>query len=275
METVVIGVPIDQVSVLGGDSAISPYGSGAWASRGTVTGGEAALRAGTMLKENILALASAITQTPADVLKIINGEVINTRTRQGVISLADIGRVGHFRQDTLPPDFDVQLSVTASFVANDKLYYMANGAQASYVEVDCETGFLTMLGQWAVDDCGRIINPLLVDEQVRGGIVQGIGAVLFEECAYSEDANLLNGTMADYLIPMAREMPDILVEHVETPELSTRLGAKGVGEGGLIGAMGSVWVAVNDALKPLGAKIRHQPFTPERILDALARARDG
>jgi len=141
---------------------MSPYGSGAWASRGTVTGGEAALRAATMLKENILALASAITQTPADVLKIINGEVINTRTRQGVISLADIGRVGHFRQDTLPPDFDVQLSVTASFVANDKLYYMANGAQASYVEVDCETGFLTMLGQWAVDDCGRIINPLLV-----------------------------------------------------------------------------------------------------------------
>jgi carbon-monoxide dehydrogenase large subunit len=259
--------------VSGGDSAIGPYGGGAWASRGTVIGGEAALRAGTMLKENILALASAITQMPVDALSIMNAEVINTQTRQGVISLADIGRIGYFRQDTLPRDFDVQLSVTASFVANDKVYYMANGVQASYVEVDCETGFIKMLGQWAVDDCGRIINPLLVDEQVRGGIVQGIGAVLFEECVYSEDANLLNGTMADYLVPMAREMPDILVEHVETPELSTRLGAKGVGEGGLIGAMGSVWVAVNDALKPLGAKIRHQPFTPERVLDALARAR--
>jgi carbon-monoxide dehydrogenase large subunit len=267
-----VGLSVDQVSVSGGDSAMGPYGSGAWASRGTAIGGEAALRAGTMLKENILALASAITQTPADVLTIINGEVINTQTRQGVISLADIGRIGYFRQDTLPRDFDVQLSVTASFVANDKVYYMANGVQASYVEVDCETGFIKMLGQWAVDDCGRIINPLLVDEQVRGGIVQGIGAVLFEECVYSEDANLLNGTMADYLIPMAGEMPDILVEHVETPELSTRLGAKGVGEGGLIGAMGSVWVAVNDALKPLGTKIRHQPFTPERVLDALTRA---
>lgn len=268
-----VGVSIDQVSVSGGDSAMGPYGGGAWASRGTVIGGEAALRAGTMLKENILALASAITQTPADTLTITNGEVINIQTRQGVISLAEIGRIGYFRQDTLPRDFDVQLSVTASFVANDKVYYMANGVQASYVEVDCETGFIKMLGQWAVDDCGRIINPLLVDEQVRGGIVQGIGAVLFEECVYSEDANLLNGTMADYLVPMAREMPDMLVEHVETPELSTRLGAKGVGEGGLIGAMGSVWVAVNDALKPLGAKIRHQPFTPERVLDALARAR--
>ena len=88
---------------------------------------------------------------------------------------------------------------------------MANGVQASYVDVDCDTGFIRILGQWAVDDCGRVINPLLVDEQVRGGIGQGIGAVLFEECVYSEDANLLNGTMADYLVPMANEMPDIVV----------------------------------------------------------------
>ena len=269
-----VGVLIDQVGVTGGDSSISPYGGGAWASRGTAIGGEAALRAGTLLKQNILSLAGAITQTPADALTIADGQVINTRTGKNVISLADIGRIGYFRQDTLPRDFDVQLSVSASFVANDKMYYMANGVQASYVEVDCETGFIKVLGQWAVDDCGRIINPLLVEEQVRGGIVQGIGAVLFEECIFSDDANLLNGTMADYLVPMAEEMPDILLDHVETPEASTRLGAKGIGEGGLIGAMGSVWVAVNDALKPLGAKVRHQPFTPERVLDALARARE-
>jgi carbon-monoxide dehydrogenase large subunit len=145
-----VGLSVEQVSVTGGDdSAISPYGGGAWASRGTAIGGEAALRAGIMLKRNILALASAITQTPADALTIAVGEVINTRTGQAVISLADVGRIGYFRQDTLPADFDVQLSVSASF--------------------------------------------------------------------------------------------------------------------------GSVWVAVNDALKPLGAKIRHQPFTPERILDALVR----
>ncbi len=269
-----VGVVIDQVSVTGGDSSISPYGGGAWASRGTAIGGEAALRAGTLLKQNILSLAGAITQTPAEALSIADGQVINTRTGKSVISLADVGRIGYFRQDTLPPDFDVQLSVSASFVANDKMYYMANGVQASYVEVDCETGFIKVLGQWAVDDCGRIINPLLVEEQVRGGIVQGIGAVLFEECIYSDDANLLNGTMADYLVPMADEMPDIFLDHVETPEASTRLGAKGIGEGGLIGAMGSVWVAVNDALKPLGARVRHQPFTPERVLDALARARE-
>jgi carbon-monoxide dehydrogenase large subunit len=110
---------------------------------------------------------------------------------------------------------------------------------------------------------------------VRGGIVQGIGAALYEECIYDEEANLQNGTLADYLIPMADEMPDIIVAHVETPETSTQLGAKGIGEAGLIGAMGAVWVAVNDALKPLGAKILHQPFTPERVLDAIARARSS
>ena len=250
-----MGVSIDQVSVIGGDSAISPYGGGAWASRGTAIGGEAALRAGTMLKQNILALAGAITQTSAEALDVADGQVVNTRTGQTVISLADVGRIGYFRQDTLPSDHDPQLSVSASFVANDKLYYMANGVQASYVEVDCDTGFIKVLGQWAVDDCGRVINPLLVDEQVRGGIAQGIGAVLYEECIYSDDANLLNGTMADYLIPMSDGVPDIVVAHVETPEASTKLGAKGIGEAGLIGAMGAVWVAVNDALKPLGAKV--------------------
>jgi carbon-monoxide dehydrogenase large subunit len=268
-----VGISVGEVGIIGGDSAISPYGGGAWASRGTAIGGEAALKAGLQLKQNILALAGTITQTPADGLDIVAGQIINTQTNRTVISLAEVGRIGYFRQDTLPPDFDVQLSVSRSHVANDKLYYMANGVQASYVEVDCETGFIKLLGQWAVDDCGRVINPLLVDEQVRGGIVQGIGAVLFEECIYSEDGNLLNGTMADYLVPMSDEMPDIHVAHVETPESSTRLGAKGIGEGGLIGAMGAVWVAVNDALKPFGAKVMHQPFTPERVLDALARAR--
>jgi carbon-monoxide dehydrogenase large subunit len=268
-----VGVAVEDVGVLAGDSAISTYGGGAWASRGTAIGGEAALKAGAMLKRNILALAGAITQTPIEALDIAGGNVTHAQTGRQVISLAEVGRIGYFRQDTLPPDFEVQLSVTASHVANDKLYYAANGVQGSHVEVDCETGFIKVLGQWAVDDCGRIINPLLVDEQVRGGIVQGIGAVLYEECIYGADGNLLNGSMADYLVPMADEMPDIHVAHVETPEASTRLGAKGIGEGGLIGAMGALWVAVNDALKPLGARILHQPFTPERVLDALARAR--
>jgi carbon-monoxide dehydrogenase large subunit len=268
-----IGVSSDAVSVMAGDSTISPYGGGAWGSRGTAIGGEAALKAGQRLRQNILSVAGAITQNPAEALDIVDSKVVNRKTGMSLITLAEVGRIGYFRQDTLPPGCDVQFSVSASHApANTQMLYMANGVQGSYVEVDCETGFIRVLGQWAVDDCGRVINPLLVDEQVRGGIVQGIGAVLYEECIYSEDGNLLNGTLADYLVPMADEMPDIHVAHVETPEASTQLGAKGVGEAGLIGAMGAVWVAVNDAIKPLGAKITHQPFTPERMLDALARA---
>lgn len=268
-----IGVPYDDVGIIAGDSTISPYGGGAWASRGMAIGGEAALGAGRKLKANILELAGAITQTPPHDLDIVVGQVVNRKTTMSVASLADVAKIGYFRQDTLPADFDVQLSVSHSFTANAQMCYLANGVQASYVEIDCETGFIKMLGQWAVDDCGRIINPLLVDEQVRGGIAQGVGAVLFEECMYSPEGYLQNGTMVDYLVPMAGDLPDIVVEHVETPERTTKLGAKGVGEAGLIGAMGAVWVAVNDALAPFGTAITHQPFTPERVLDALARGR--
>ncbi len=266
-----VGVSYEDVGVIAGDSTISPYGGGAWASRGMAIGGEAALGAGHKLKANILDLAAAITQTSAEQLDIAGGQVVNKKTEMAVISLADVAKIGYFRQDTLPADFDVQLSVSHSFAANAQMCYLANGVQASYVEVDCESGFIKLLGQWAVDDCGRIINPLLVDEQVRGGIAQGVGAVLFEECMYSPEGYLQNGTMVDYLVPMAGDLPDIFVEHVETPEAATELGAKGVGEAGLIGAMGAVWVAVNDALTPFKAAITHQPFTPERVLDALAR----
>ncbi|HUA50991.1 MAG TPA: xanthine dehydrogenase family protein molybdopterin-binding subunit [Candidatus Sulfotelmatobacter sp.] len=264
-----IGVPIDAIEMMSGDSAVSPYGGGAWASRGMAIGGEAALKAAAALKENILAVAASITQTPAAELDIAAGQVVNRLTRGAVISLADVGKIGYFRQDTLPKDLDVQLAVSRSHVPNHQAYYTANGAHGVHLELDPETGFITLLGFWAVDDCGRLINPLLVDEQVRGGVVQGIGAALYEECIYDADGNLVNGTMADYLAPMAAEMPDIHVAHVESPEATTQLGAKGIGEAGTIGAFGALSVGVNDALRPLGAHIAHQPFTPERVLDAI------
>jgi carbon-monoxide dehydrogenase large subunit len=270
-----LGVAVDDVDIIAGDSAISPYGGGAWASRGMAMGGEAALKAAVALRANILALAGAITQADPSDLDIVDGAIVNRRTRMATISLADVGRIGYFRQDTLPPDFEVELAVTRSHVANNQLYYSANGVNAVHLEIDADTGFLKLLDIWAVDDCGRVINPLLVDEQVRGGIAHGIGATLYEHCVYGEDGQLQNGTMADYLVPMAVEMPDIVVAHIETPERSTLLGAKGVGEAGTIGAMGAVWVAVNDALRPLGATVDRQPFTPERILDAVGAARSG
>ena len=159
---------------------------------------------------------------------------------------------------------------TRHYRVTDVPFVFTNAAMAAYVEVDIETGFVTMLRFWAVEDCGRVINPRLVDEQIRGGIVQGIGGALYEECVYSKDGQLLNASMADYLVPMAAEMPDITIEHIATPTKTSNLGAKGAGEAGTGGAPGALMNAVNDALRPHGGSITEQPMTPERILKALS-----
>ena len=270
-----VGVDIDDVAMIGGDSAISTYGGGAWASRGIAIGGEAALKAARNLAQNILCVAAAITQTQPESLRIVRGQIYNRHSDAPVITVAEVAKIGYFRQDTLPPDLDVQFSVTRSHVANNASYYMGHGAHGAYLEVDSSTGLIKLLNYWAITNCGRVINPLIVDDQVRGAIVQGIGSVLYEECIYDEHGSLVNGTLADYLAPMAYEMPDIYVEQIETPERTTQLGAKGVGELGLTGAMGALWVATNDALRGLGATIADQPFTPERVRNAVASRRTG
>ena len=150
-------------------------------------------------------------------------------------------------------------------------FAFTNGIQACLLEVNPETGFVTLLKYWAVEDCGTVINPQLVDEQIRGGIVQGIGGALFEHCVYDAGGQLINGTMADYLVPMAVEMPDMEIDHVVTMTESSELGAKGAGEAGTAGAPAAVMNALNDALAHLGASVAAQPFTPERILKALGK----
>jgi carbon-monoxide dehydrogenase large subunit len=132
-----------------------------------------------------------------------------------------------------------------------------------------------LLKHWCVEDCGTVINPQLVDEQLRGGIVQGIGAALFEHCLYSADGQMRNGSMADYLVPLAAEMPDIVIAHVETPTQTSALGAKGAGEAGTAGAPAAVMNAINDALAPFNARVTTQPATPECILHALGRVRSA
>ncbi len=146
-----------------------------------------------------------------------------------------------------------------------------NGIQASLVEIDAATGIVRCVQHWVVEDCGRIVNPLLVDEQIRGGVVQGIGAALFEACRYDHAGQLLTTTLADYLLPMAGEMPDITVAHVETPYSGSTLGAKGAGEAGTCAASAAVLNAVNDALAPHGGSISITPITPERVLEVLGR----
>ena len=264
-----VGVSIHQVRVRTGDTDTIPYGGGTWASRGAGIGGEAVLLAGMALRENILKIAGAMLQIDSSQLNVKNGKVVDRLTQQEKIPLSEVGRVGYYRTDTLPRDLHAELTVTRHYSQKDYPFIFTNGVQASYVEVDVHTGFVKLLKHWAVEDCGRVINPMLVDEQMRGAIVQGIGGALFEECLYDSQGQMINGNMADYLVPMASEMPDIEVAHVQTPTKSSLLGAKGAGEAGTAGAPGAVVNAINDAIAPFGVHNFDQPVTPEKLLKTL------
>jgi CO/xanthine dehydrogenase Mo-binding subunit len=266
-----VGISIDKTRIITGDTGVTPYGGGTWASRGAGIGGEAVLQAGRALRSNILDIAAAILKMDKAELDVFDNHIINRLSREKKIPLEELGRVAYFRPDTLPLDFQSELTVTRHYTPRQYGFTFTNGIQASYVEVDPDTGFVRLLKHWCVEDSGTVINPMLVDEQLRGGVVQGIGAALFEECLYSPDGQLLNGNLADYLVPMAGEMPDIVCAHIETPTLQSQLGAKGVGEAGTAGAPGAVMNAINDALLPLKARVTAMPFTPERILKALGK----
>jgi aerobic carbon-monoxide dehydrogenase large subunit len=267
----VLGVSMEKVRVILGDTDQTPYGGGTWASRGAGIGGEAALQAAKVLRRNILKVAAAILQSTPTELDIANDAVVNAADRTPRIELRELARIVYFRPDTLPPGIQPELMATRHYVPRNYPFAFTNGIQASWLEVDTDTGFVKLLKHWVVEDCGTIINPQLVDEQVRGGVVQGLGAALFEKCIYDERGQLTNANMADYLVPMSGEMPDIDVGHVVSPTTESELGAKGAGEAGTAGAAAAVSNAVNDALAPFGAVITEIPLTPQLILTALKR----
>ncbi|HBF53174.1 MAG TPA: carbon monoxide dehydrogenase, partial [Afipia sp.] len=267
----VLGVSMERVRVILGDTDNTPYGGGTWASRGAGIGGEAALQAAKVLRNNILDVAAAILQAkPAD-LDIVDNAVVDVQGGQQRIELHELARIVYFRPDTLPPGFQPELMATRHFVPREYPFAFTNGIQASWLEVDPRTGFIKLLRHWVVEDCGTIINPQLVDEQIRGGVVQGLGAALYEHCIYDERGQLTNANMADYLVPMSGEMPDIDVGHIVSPTLDGELGAKGAGEAGTAAAAAVVANAVNDALSPFNVTVTEIPLTPRVILTALGR----
>lgn len=267
----VLGVSMERVRVILGDTDQTPYGGGTWASRGAGIGGEAALQAAKILRKNILDVAAAVLQSSPTELDIANNAVVNSRDGAPRMELRELARIVYFRPDTLPPGIQAELMATRHFVPREYPFAFTNGVQASWLEVDTDTGFVKLLKHWVVEDCGTLINPQLVDEQIRGGVVQGLGAALFEKCIYDERGQLTNANMADYLVPMFGEMPDIDVGHVVSPTAESELGAKGAGEAGTAGAAAAVTNAVNDALKPFGAIITEIPLTPQIVLTALRR----
>jgi carbon-monoxide dehydrogenase large subunit len=267
-----LGVDRETVHVITGDTDVTPYGGANWACRGAGIGGETAFQAAKKLKENVLTVAAAILQAKVSELDIQNAQIIDAATGTVRIALSDVARICYFRSDTLPADVSPQLTVAHHYSPKGFPFAFTNGVQGCHVEVDIETGFTKIIDVWVVEDCGRIINPMLVDEQVRGGAIQGLGAAFFEECRYSDTGQLENGSLADYLVPMAYEMPDIKIAHVETPTRDTELGAKGCGEAGTAAASAAAMNAVNDAMAPLGAHVSQIPMTPQRLLRALGHA---
>ena len=266
-----VGVPPERLKIITGDTEHTPYGGGTWASRAAGIGGEAVAQAGRALRLQILDAAAAMLQEDATRLDIRGGVVVDSQSGAERIGLDEIGRICYYRPDTLPDGFQSELVATRHYVPRKFPFAFTNGAQASWLEVDVETGFITLLDHWCIEDCGTVINPLLVDEQIRGGVVQGIGGALWEECAYDDAGQILNANMADYLTPMAAELPDIECGHAVSPTTDSDLGAKGAGEAGTCGAPAAVMNALNDALSPFAVTLSDMPFTPQKILRALGR----
>ena len=266
-----VGVPPDRLKIVTGDTEHTPYGGGTWASRAAGIGGEAVAQAGRALRQQILRAAAVMLQEEAENLDIQGGVVVDRATGAERIGLDEVGRVCYYRPDTLPDGFQSELVATRHYVPRQYPFAFTNGAQASYLEVDVETGFISLLDHWCIEDCGTVINPLLVDEQIRGGIVQGLGAALWEQCVYDSDGQMLNATMADYLVPMAAELPDMRCGHAVSPTSESDLGAKGAGEAGTCGAPAAVMNALNDALAPFAARLTDMPFTPQKVLRALGK----
>jgi len=265
------GVAVENVRVILGDTDATPMGGGVWGSRGTGICGEAALQAGKALRSNILSFVARLRDSEASLYDIRDGIVVDAANGAEVMTLETVARTAYFRTDQVPKDFQPELAVTRSYAQKTYSGAFTNGIQASYLEIDPETGFIRLLGHWVVDDCGTVINPLLVDEQIRGACVQGLGAALYEQCLYDTQGQLLNGSLMDYRVPMAGEMPDITVGHAVTPTATSELGAKGAGEAGTAGASAAVLNAVNDALRPLSAQVFEIPITPGRLLHALGK----
>lgn len=267
-----VGVAPEAVRVEAGDTQAAPHGGGAWASRGAAIGGEAAWGAGRALRAQLLEAAAALLQAEPGSLDIRAG-VVTDASGAARMTLAELGTLMLFRGHEMPQGVTPSLSAAFHYRREEDVTLANNGVQAALVEIDGETGLVRVLRHWMVGDCGRVLNPLLVDGQYRGGVAQGIGEALLEACRYDEESGqFLSGTLADYLLPMATDIPDIELAHVETPYAGSAVGAKGAGESGTCGAPAAILNAVNDALLAAGGgAVTELPIHPVAVLRALGR----
>jgi carbon-monoxide dehydrogenase large subunit len=264
-----LALPMDAISVLSGDTAMMPYGGGTWASRGMPIGGGATLLAARALAAKIRAVAGVLLEAHADDVELADARAFVRGSPARALGYAELARTVHFRSNALRGLLEPSLEATVHYT-NAQPWTFTNGAHLAVVELDPDTGRVSVLRYVAVDDCGRIVNPALVEGQIAGGIAQGIGGALREHCAYDDAGQPLSATLMEYAVPTAADLPAFELHHLETPAPSITGGFKGAGEAGTTGAPAAILNAVNDALAPFGGLISDQPIAPERVLDALA-----
>ncbi|PYM24871.1 MAG: carbon monoxide dehydrogenase [Candidatus Rokuibacteriota bacterium] len=262
-----LGISPDSVAVRSGDTALMPYGGGTWASRGMPIGGSATLLAARALAERIRGVAATLLEAHPDDIRLSDGRVAVSGAPDRGMTLGDLARTVHFRSNELK-GLEPNLEATVHFT-NAQPWTFTNGAHLAVVEVDTETGRVSVLRYVAVDDCGRVVNPALVEGQTAGGVAQGLGGALMEHCAYDGAGQPLCGTLMDYAVPTAADVPPLELHHLETPAPSIAGGYKGAGEAGTTGAPAAILNAVNDALAPFGVMITDQPITAERVVRAV------
>lgn len=267
----IIGVPIERVRLLHGDTGQTPYSSGTYASRSLVMSGGAVAVACKQLLPRLRHIAGHLMGEDPAVVALADG---HAHAGQKSVSLADIGNAWYVNPQRLPADVDrAGLEVSTGYKPKVDTGAFTYASHAAVVAVDPETGAVEILDYVVVEDCGVIVNPMIVEGQTIGGVAQGIGTALYEEMQYDEQGQPLASTLADYMLPGATEVPAIRIDHFETPSPHTEFGAKGMGEGGAIAPPAVLFNAVNDALRPLGApELLMTPLTPRRLLTALAQA---
>jgi carbon-monoxide dehydrogenase large subunit len=262
-----LGIAPDLIKVVHGDTDRAPYGWGTFASRSLVISGGATLIAARKIRAKLIQIASTLLEAAAHDIVLADGQakVAGTDRSVPIARLAREAYTQTHRYDGIEPGLTEQGSY-------DPPGTFSNACHVAVVEVDAETGRVTIEKFLVAEDAGRIINPMIADGQVHGGVAQGIGNALLEEIVYDETGTILTSTLADYLPPTAREIPPIELHHLETPSVNSITKAKGLGEGGAIGAPAAVINAINDALSSFGVSIDEMPATPQRIRAALRGA---
>ncbi len=267
-----LGIPIEDVIVRHGDSSVSPYGMGTFASRSMTMSGGAVSAACVVLAEKIARIGAHLLQAPREMVKLIGGQV---RFGEQSVSFRDIAQAAFLHPERLPVGEDPALEANAVYQPGRSTGAFSYATHACTVAVDPGTGQVEILDYVVCHDCGTMVNPMIVEAQVVGGVAQGLGTALYEEIPYDENGQPLASTFLDYIIPGFTEVPDVRVLHMETPSPHTRFGIKGMGEGGAIAPPAVLVNAINDALRPLGVEISETPATPERILDKIVAAGGG